>query len=200
MRPMTTRLRQGWLELRLRASRVTTASWLILVLGGAVFVLAGVLVPSARGRAIEAARALEEARSAGAAAAAAPLVPDRTEESRRAWRRFQQVLGDPRYGEQQVATLFAIARGLKLQLPQGQYRLTCDEGAPFCRMRMQLPLHGSDLVIRRFIEEVLRVIPFAALEEVSFRREGIGDAEVDAQLAFTLYMEPAPPVAGAPAP
>ena len=101
--------------------------------------------------------------------------------------RFRTNLGDPRYVEQQLRSLFAISRDLGLSLPQGQYRLACEDNGEFCGYRVQLPVHGSYVKVRAFIEQTLQVIPFASVNEVSFKREAIGDDELEARIGLTLY-------------
>lgn len=158
----------------------------------AVLLLDGLLVPAVRGRAERAEAALARARQHPAVPQDARQAPPQLSD----WQRFRDLLGDARHGEQQVATLFAIAQDLQLALLQGQYRLGCEDEAPFCRLRMQLPVQGRDLVIRRFIDEALRAIPFAALDQLSFKRESAADEDVGAELVFTLYMAPRPAAAG----
>jgi hypothetical protein len=47
---------------------------------------------------------------------------------------------------------------------------------------------GSYAAIWQFAMAALRTIPFASLDEITFRRDAIGDATVDARLKLTLYL------------
>ena len=100
---------------------------------------------------------------------------------------FLDNLGDPRYTEQQLQSLFAIARGLSLELPQGKYRMACEAGASFCKYQIELPIKGPYVRVRSFLEDLLMVIPFASLDDLSFRRDAASDDEIEVRLAMTLF-------------
>jgi hypothetical protein len=100
---------------------------------------------------------------------------------------FTANLGDPRHVEQQLKTLFVIARDLDLKLPQGQYKLKCEDKLDYCKYTIVLPVEGSYVRIRTFVEQTLRAIHFASVDEVSFRREAVGDGEVQTRLRISLY-------------
>ena len=100
---------------------------------------------------------------------------------------FLDNLGDSRYTEQQLQSLFVIARGLSLELPQGKYRMACEAGASFCKYQIELPIKGPYVRVRSFIEDLLMVIPFASLDDLSFRRETANDDEIEVRLAMTLF-------------
>lgn len=102
---------------------------------------------------------------------------------------FMASLGDARHTEQQVRTLFVIGRDLAMELPQGQYRLNCDESSAVCNYRVQLPVTGSYSQVRRFVEQSLQAIPFAALDEMSFKRESVAEGEIEGRLGLTLYVK-----------
>jgi hypothetical protein len=105
---------------------------------------------------------------------------------------FNSSLGDARHVEQQLHTLFVIAKDLKMTLPQGQYKLNCEPGAAVCRYKIHFPLKGSYLQIRLFGEQALQAIPFASMDELSFRRESVSDGEVESHLTITLYLQARP--------
>jgi hypothetical protein len=107
---------------------------------------------------------------------------------------FWDTVGEAKHAEQQVRSLFAIAREVALPLPQGQYKLSCDERVGLCQYRIQLPLHGSYAQVRTFMVQTLRAIPFAALDELKLKREAVGNEDLDAQLNLTLYLRAGPPV------
>lgn len=100
---------------------------------------------------------------------------------------FNANLGDPRDVEQQLKTLFVIARDLNLKLPQGQYKLKCEDKLDYCKYTIVLPIEGSYVRVRTFVEQTLRAIHFASVDEVSFRREAVADAEVQSRLRISLY-------------
>jgi len=51
-----------------------------------------------------------------------------------------------------------------------------------------LPLNGSYPAVWQFTLQVLAAIPFASLDEISFKREAIVETTADVKLRFTLYL------------
>jgi hypothetical protein len=100
---------------------------------------------------------------------------------------FMSTLGDPQHSEQQIQSLFAIAKGLQLSLPQGSYRFNCDAGQEVCRYRIELPVRGSYVRIRSFLDELLMAIPFASIDDLTFKREAITDEDIDVRVSLSLY-------------
>jgi hypothetical protein len=101
---------------------------------------------------------------------------------------FYRSLGDRGHAERQIGTLFALADKAGLVLSKGEYREAFDSSARVYTYQLTLPVKGSYRAIRDFAMQSLRAIPFASLDEISFRREAIGDANVEARLRFTLYL------------
>lgn len=116
-----------------------------------------------------------------------PLAPAQAPVEQHNFNTFMNNLGDSRHAEQQLRTLFTIAGDLEIELPEGQYKLACDESGDICRYRVQLPVTGSYALVRAFIEQVLQAIPFASLDELSFKRQSVSDGEVEARLGITLF-------------
>jgi hypothetical protein len=101
---------------------------------------------------------------------------------------FYAVLGERRYAEQQVKTLFGLAAKTGLVLHQGEYKAAYDRNARLHTYQVTLPVKGSYGAIWQFSLLALRAIPFASLDEISFKRDAIGQAEVEARLRLTLYL------------
>lgn len=101
---------------------------------------------------------------------------------------FYRSLGERGHAERQLRTLFAIADKAGLVLAKGEYREAFDSNARVYTYQLTLPVKGSYRAIRDFAMQSLRAIPFASLDEISFRREAIGDPNVEARLRFTLYL------------
>ncbi|WP_295763879.1 hypothetical protein [Undibacterium sp.] len=121
------------------------------------------------------------------AAIARPIVPALSlSEQNRA--KFFDVLGETAYAEQQVKTLFTIAESLGLSLNQGEYKSNFDKNSNTYVYQIQLPVKGPYSVIRQFCEKTLLAIPFASLDEMSFKREAIGSNILEAKLRFSLYL------------
>lgn len=157
-----------------------------VALAGALATLAGAaalawLIPQGRAQAQLHADAMRAA-AQPVAVVAAPATPDENMAV------FQRTLGEKRYAEQQVRTLFGLAAKAGLNLQQGDYRSGYDQAARVHTYQVTLPVRGSYKAVWRFAMMALAAIPFASLDEVSLRREAVGEADIDARLRFTLYM------------
>jgi hypothetical protein len=150
---------------------------------------------------LDAERAALQSAAARAASVPSPLpaaVPSVPEPAQSADRldAFYAALGPRRYAEQQVKTLFALAAKNGLSLSQGEYKSGYDRNARVNTYQVNLPVKGSYAAIWQFALGALRAIPFASLDDISFRRDAIGDPAVEARLRLTLYLKDAP--GGAP--
>jgi hypothetical protein len=105
---------------------------------------------------------------------------------------FYASLGARRYTEQQVKTLFGIAAKTGIVLRQGEYKAAYDQNGKLHTYQVTLPVKGSYQAVWQFALLALRAIPFAALDDIGFRRDDIGAAGVDARVRFTLYLADAP--------
>lgn len=108
---------------------------------------------------------------------------------------FYGALGEKRHVERQVKTLFGLAAKTGLVLRQGEYKAGYDRNAKLHTYQISLPVSGSYASIWRFALLALRTIPFAALDDISFKRDAVGEAGVEARLRLTLYLAATP---GAP--
>jgi hypothetical protein len=106
---------------------------------------------------------------------------------------FYDVLGEKRYAEQQVKVLFDLAAKSNLVLSQGEYNAAYDKASRVSTYQIILPVKGPYQSIWQFAMQGLREMPFASLDEVSFRRETISEPTVEARLRFTLYLKDAEP-------
>jgi len=102
--------------------------------------------------------------------------------------KFVENLGENGYAEQQLKTLFDIAAKKNLKLNAGQYKSTEEKNSETVAYQIELPVSGPYPAIREFCEEVLATVPFASLDEISFKREAISKNNLDANLRFTLYL------------
>lgn len=105
---------------------------------------------------------------------------------------FYSNLGERGYMEQQVKTLFAIAVKNNLTLSQAEYKPAFDKSGNYHTYQISLPVKGPYGALRQFCEQTLLTVPFASLDEISFKREGIGSRTVEAKLRFTLYLANSP--------
>jgi len=105
---------------------------------------------------------------------------------------FEAALGERRHAEQGVKTLFKLAGQAGLTLRQGEYKAAYDRNARLHTYQVTLPVKGSYGAIWQFALGALRAIPFAALDEISFKRDAIGEANVEARLRLTFYLTERP--------
>jgi hypothetical protein len=129
--------------------------------------------------------AAQAAGKAGQAAAPVPAAPPQVVDNLDA---FYGALGEQRHAEQQVKTLFGLAAQSGLMLRQGEYKAGYDRNAGVATYQVNLPVKGSYAAIWQFAMGALRAIPFASLDDISFRRDAIGDPAVEARLRLTLYL------------
>jgi hypothetical protein len=144
--------------------------------------------------ALVAARAARPAAApaAGPAAPAAPSIGLPPAQAFDPLEAFYAALGPRRYAEQQVKTLFALAARNGLSLSQGEYKTGYDRNARVTTYQVNLPVKGSYGAIWQFAMGALREIPFASLDDISFRRDDVKDPAVEARLRLTLYLKDAP--------
>ncbi|MCE3264620.1 MAG: hypothetical protein K0R43_3699 [Pseudoduganella sp.] len=105
---------------------------------------------------------------------------------------FYATLGAKRHAEQQVKQLFDIAAKTGLALDQGDYKLSVDKAGGMAAYQVTLPVRGAYQNIWQFSLQALSAIPFAALDDIAFRRDTISEPVVEARLRFTLYLKEQP--------
>jgi len=182
------------LQLALRANPLLAGSGVLLLAcaAGLAWTLHASVELDAEREALLAARTARQAASPAAAASAAPAVPAAPAPSADSLDAFYAALGPRRYAEQQVKTLFTLAAKNGLSLSQGDYKTGYDRNARVSTYQVNLPVKGSYGAIWQFAFGALRAIPFASLDDVSFRRDSIGDPAVEARLRLTFYLKDAP--------
>lgn len=84
--------------------------------------------------------------------------------------------------------LYAAAASQNLQLLQGEYSLKQDPDSKLMRYQISLPVHGSYPQIRRFVAQLLTDVPIASLDDISFKRESVADAVLEAHIKLTLFL------------
>ncbi|MFC5550651.1 hypothetical protein [Massilia aerilata] len=182
------------LQLALRANPLPAGGAVVFLAcaAGLAWTLHANVELDAEREALLAARAARQAASSSAAAPAAPSTAAAPAPSADSLDAFYAALGPRRYAEQQVKTLFTLAAKNGLSLSQGEYKTGYDRNARLSTYQVNLPVKGSYGAIWRFAFGVLRAIPFASLDDVSFRRDSIGDPAVEARLRLTFYLKDAP--------
>lgn len=101
---------------------------------------------------------------------------------------FYDALGEQDYSEQQIKAVLSIAEKTGINLNQAEYKSAFDKNGRYRTYQILLPVKGSYAQIRQFCEKTLMAIPFASLDDMSFKRDAIGNTMLEAQLRFTLYL------------
>ncbi|MBC7663116.1 MAG: hypothetical protein H7276_04835 [Caulobacter sp.] len=89
-----------------------------------------------------------------------------------------------------VAALLALAVHHALELRQGEFQLGQDKATGLARYVVTLPLSGSYVQLRAFIEEALGTDAALSLDRLRLRRASTGAAVVEAELTWSFYMRP----------
>ena len=174
------------LRARLALGRVHPLAAGLLVLLAAGACAHAWLLPAREQLALDYEEARRAARAPAPAAPAAPP-PPRSDQN---LADFYAALGERGSVERQLKDIFALAGKNGLALQQGEYRSSYDRNAKVHAYQMNLPVKGSFPAIWQFALDILRALPHASLDDVSFRRDTIGDANVEARLRLTLYLSP----------
>ena len=80
----------------------------------------------------------------------------------------------------------------QVQLAQAEYRTVRGKPAGLVGVQVTYPVRGGYAQLRRFLAQVLREVPAASLDEVSFRRDAIAQGEVQATVRLTLHLKERP--------
>lgn len=84
--------------------------------------------------------------------------------------------------------ILAVAVKNELTLRHGEYQVSRDKSGKLLRYQVTLPVKGTYLKIRGFIDGVLTEVPIASLDNVKFERQKIGDVVVEATVLLTIYL------------
>ena len=88
----------------------------------------------------------------------------------------------------QLEKIYKSADSESLLLLQGEYKLTKEKEGHLESYQITLPVKGSYIQIRKFIAKVMNSVPTAALESISFRRESIAGATLEAKIQFSIFL------------
>lgn len=106
---------------------------------------------------------------------------------------FRKVLGREDDVDGQLKALLNAATTGKLVVRQAQYKSSTDVAGGFAIYQIDMPVRGQYRNVRLFCEQALRALPFAALEEVRFKRDTVSTDSVEATLRWRLYVTPSNP-------
>lgn len=87
-----------------------------------------------------------------------------------------------------VGQIFKLAAIAGVTLDRGLYEMTPLHSGHLAQYRMSFPIKGHYPDIRHFIDAILSTVPSAAVESLRIERKAIGDANVSADLRFSLFV------------
>ena len=90
-----------------------------------------------------------------------------------------------------LRTLHDLARKHKLAWTQADYQRVRERHGQYESLHVMLPLSGSYPAIRRWVEDALRALPHASIDQIAFEREAIGTPQLVARIRLTLLLQPA---------
>jgi len=103
---------------------------------------------------------------------------------------FYRLFRDGKGGSDWLQVIYRLARAENLQLRQGTYRYDHVQDARLARYEIALPVTGTYIQVRRFVATVLNEVPIASLDGIGFERKRVDDPHVEAQVKFTLFLDP----------
>lgn len=179
------------LDLYIAARRLGPLAWLTAALALGIVVMQVRLLPELRLQRSALANQLEAMRRAGHATPAAS-VPQVSTNAQRVGD-FERTLGDRDHQEELIRAMFASARQSELVLAEGEYAAAVDKAGMFETLEVSQPVHGSYRQVRAYCERTLSTLPFAALDALQFKREGVAAATGEARIQWTLYLRTTQP-------
>ena len=103
---------------------------------------------------------------------------------------FYAGLGDSAHTGEIVMRLFEAAAAAGVTLDKAEYKPGHDAPGRFDTYTIVLPVKGDYARLRQFSEKVLVSVPYAALDDMRFKRNSANDPGVEANLRFTAFLRP----------
>jgi hypothetical protein len=105
----------------------------------------------------------------------------------------------PKAGEI-VRRMVTLAQAENIHLAQSDYQRRFHDGIQVSQVQITQPVRATYPQLRRYTEAVLRGMPQVSLDQVTVRREAVGQIQVEARLTWSLWTQAAAPVISAPRP
>lgn len=84
--------------------------------------------------------------------------------------------------------IYELGAQQQVLISQAQFQSEVGAGG-IERLQIRIPAKARYPQLRRFVEAALRDLPNASLDGLSFRRNQVGDAQIEAQLSFSLWLQ-----------
>jgi hypothetical protein len=118
---------------------------------------------------------------------------------------LQAVLRRSPPADELVRKMATLAQAEQIALVQSDYQQEFHGTTQVTQVRVTQPVRASYPQLRRYVESVLRTIPNASLDQVAARRDTVGQAQLEARLRWSLWIQassdrPTPSAPGATTP
>lgn len=87
-----------------------------------------------------------------------------------------------------LGRIYGIGESHRISLRQAEYRIGSERGSRLVQYQIAVPVNATYPQLKQFIAAVLAEAPLVALEQVTLQRRKVGEATIDAQLQFTLFL------------
>jgi Tfp pilus assembly protein PilO len=87
-----------------------------------------------------------------------------------------------------IGQVFAEAKAVGVPLDTGRYLYAPAKGGEIARYELEFPVKASYPDIRSFIDHTLAAVPAAALGKLRIERKAVGDAVVNADIEFVVFL------------
>jgi hypothetical protein len=82
-----------------------------------------------------------------------------------------------------------LARAEQIAVSQAEYQRQAHESG-LLQLHVSQPVKATYPQIKRYVENVLRTMPYVSLDQVGARRDNVGQAQLEARLRWTIWMAP----------
>ncbi|MBI5279836.1 MAG: hypothetical protein HY854_25620 [Burkholderiales bacterium] len=102
--------------------------------------------------------------------------------------RLRATLDAETSGAEVIKRMAALAQDEAIQLQQADYQRQVLPSAPIVQLQVTQPVQANYVQLRNYIESVLRAMPNVSLDQVSARRDNIGQDRLEARLRWSVWM------------
>jgi Tfp pilus assembly protein PilO len=102
---------------------------------------------------------------------------------------FYASLAPPAKVPEMLRRLHRAAAGQGLAVDQADYRPQADPDGRIVRYQILMPARGSYPQVRRFLAQATRELPALAVDGVTFQRQQVGEASLEAQVKLVLFVQ-----------
>lgn len=118
--------------------------------------------------------------------AAAPVVVPVTEEQQ--LRALQATLRQDVETTELIRRLGELARAEQIALAQGEYQQQLHPGTRLLQLQVTQPVKAAYPQLKRYIENVLRTMPNASLDQINARRDNVGQSQLEVRLRWSFWI------------